>query len=120
MHSKSTKRLDVHYDSISLIIAGYLGKADLAANTIGYYTGGLSYMVSISMKHIHSHKCLSSFETRIQLILFDLHELLLKSITTSRAFLADSENTPNVFTLPDVRILYKMESPPIKIHVSIG
>lgn len=48
MHSKSTKRLDVH--SISLIIAGYLGKADLAANTIGYYTEGLSYMVSISMK----------------------------------------------------------------------
>lgn len=118
MHSKSTKRLDVH--SISLIIAGYLGKADLAANTIGYYTGGLSYMVSISMKHIHSQKCFSSFETRIQLILFDLHELLLKSITTSRAFLADSENTPNVFTLPDVRIWYKMESPPIKIHVSIG
>lgn len=117
MHSKSTKRLDVH--NISLIIAGYLGKADLAANTIGYYTGGLSYMVSISMKHIHSQKCFSSFETRIQLILFDLHELLLKSITTSRAFLADSENTPNVFTLPDVRILYKMESPPIKIHVSI-
>lgn len=118
MHSKSTKMYTIW--SISLIIAGYLGKADLAANTIGYYTGGLSYMVYISMKHIHNQECFSSFETRIQLILFDLHELLLKSITSSRAFLTDSENNPNVLTLPDIRILYKMESPPIKIRVSIG
>ena len=28
-----------------LIIAGYLGKAELAANTIMYIVGGLSYMV---------------------------------------------------------------------------
>nr|XP_011437638.2 multidrug and toxin extrusion protein 1-like [Crassostrea gigas] len=34
---------------IIVLLSGYLGKADLAANTIGYYTGGLSYMIIFGM-----------------------------------------------------------------------
>lgn len=40
------------------------------------------------------------------------------TIATSRALPAGLEKHPNVLTLPDVKILYKMESLPIKISIS--